>query len=385
MRIVPQLFVAMHTQAMKDGHALLAEELALEEKATDGSKEELDEARLRAAVKYCCRLRDVLGRTALHYAARAGQLGFVQWAIKILCTRPKAASEELLGYVEEKSNASNEIRRGVMSVKLPNAPPGPRKKMVVSLSTDAIRFFPEVRADDSTPELEVACEAFLFRKGTGAKGALIEIVMLKGGGGGPPPPPPPGHTGGYLHAPSGEGNEVIELYADNGTEARYWMAGLGVAVQSNGEAAAATLTHLVANGKASTRKPTQVELWARYALLNDTDWRGEGMLHALVRGLEPGDEAKRGQFLSWLIESGVSLIDGGDAMAPQMKGLVGKAAAEVKPGNGSSSSSSSALMLLVARAAAATKKENLDSACASMISLMIRQASRLLPTSELRV
>ena len=102
MRIVPQLFVAMHTQAMKDGHALLAEELALEEKATDGSKEELEEARLRAAVKYCCRLRDVLGRTALHYAARAGQLGFVQWAIKILCTRPKAASEELLGYVEEK-------------------------------------------------------------------------------------------------------------------------------------------------------------------------------------------------------------------------------------------------------------------------------------------
>ena len=80
----------------------------------------------------------------------------------------------------------------------------------------------------------MACEAFLFRKGAGAKGALIEIVMLKGGGGGPPPPPPPGHTGGYLHAPSGGSSEVIELYADNGTEARYWMAGLGVAVQSNG-------------------------------------------------------------------------------------------------------------------------------------------------------
>ena len=54
--------------------------------------DELAEAQLRAAVSFCCRQRDVLGRTPLHYASRSGHLSFAKWVVSILCTRPKAAT-----------------------------------------------------------------------------------------------------------------------------------------------------------------------------------------------------------------------------------------------------------------------------------------------------
>ena len=44
-------------------------------------------------------------------------------------------------------------------------------------------------------------------------------------------------------------------------------------------------------------RPTQLELWEQYALLNHPDWRGETMLHMLVRGLEAGDAAGQGRVL----------------------------------------------------------------------------------------
>eukprot|EP00966_Prymnesium_polylepis_P006794 156559-Prymnesium_polylepis.1 len=58
--------------------------------------EEAAEARLCAAVAYCVGLRDAIGRTPTHYAARAGEGGFVQWACGIVALRPADASEALL-------------------------------------------------------------------------------------------------------------------------------------------------------------------------------------------------------------------------------------------------------------------------------------------------
>ena len=142
VRVAPNLMLAMHAAAIKVGKPALADELAAEEKSADGA-DELTAARLRTAVAYCCRQRDVLGRTPLHYAARAGHLRFVQWAVKVLCTRPKAATEALLGMegAQEHGGGAVEIRRGVVGVKLPGAAVGPRRRMLVSLSVDALRLY----------------------------------------------------------------------------------------------------------------------------------------------------------------------------------------------------------------------------------------------------
>ena len=121
----------------------------------------------------------------------------------------------------------------------------------------------------------MACDGFLHRKGApGAAGRrdVVQVVLLK--------------------AADTAAEAVIDLHADNGTAARFWMAGL----------AAVTRQDLAATVAATTAAaPTQLDLWARYALLNQVDWRGEGPVHALVRGLEPGDEVSRGGFLAWLL------------------------------------------------------------------------------------
>ena len=54
--------------------------------------EAAEAVKLRVAVGWCCAQVDVLGRTPLHLAARCGQLVFVQWAITLLCTRPRAGA-----------------------------------------------------------------------------------------------------------------------------------------------------------------------------------------------------------------------------------------------------------------------------------------------------
>ena len=91
VRVAPSLMLAMHAAALQQrptvgAAAAAAAAAAAEDPAAAAA------AKLRAAVGYCCGLRDVLGRTPLHFAARAGQLGFVKWAIALLSTEPKAAS-----------------------------------------------------------------------------------------------------------------------------------------------------------------------------------------------------------------------------------------------------------------------------------------------------
>ena len=118
------------------------------------------------------------------------------------------------------------------------------------------------------------------------------------------------------------------------------MAALAAAGSGTGGAHHELLTRAVAGGKAA---PTQLELWARHVALNEQDWRGETMLHAAIRGLEPGDESRRSALVSWLLEQGGTLLDG----------------------VGGDGASSSALQLLVARATSATDS-GLDAACAAL-------------------
>ena len=44
--------------------------------------------------------------TPLHYAARAGHLAFVQWAVELLATRPRAKADDWLLLMEGESRAS---------------------------------------------------------------------------------------------------------------------------------------------------------------------------------------------------------------------------------------------------------------------------------------
>ena len=63
--------------------------------------EAAEAVKLRVAVGWCCAQVDVLGRTPLHLAARCGQLVFVQWAITLLCTRPRAGAISEGGDISE--------------------------------------------------------------------------------------------------------------------------------------------------------------------------------------------------------------------------------------------------------------------------------------------
>ena len=176
--VAPQLFVAMHAAALQEGRAGLAAELAAEEKAAHATGEAVEAARLRVAVGWCCAQLDVLGRTPLHLAARCGQLAFVQWAVTLLCTRPLAKHQgeggggEAISEGDATSEAS-ELRRGVMSAKLPGTAPGPRKRYLVALAPDALRLY-------------------ALPKGTSA-GSAEETLAAQAASLGPDPDPDPDH------------------------------------------------------------------------------------------------------------------------------------------------------------------------------------------------
>ena len=80
----------------------------------------------------------------------------------------------------------------------------------------------------------------------------------------------------------------------------------GFATADGAKDATTQVAHVLGSGH---KKPTNLELWVRYALLNEPDWRGEAMVHALLRGLEAGEESARGAFLAWLLERGANVLD----------------------------------------------------------------------------
>ena len=313
VRVVPALMLAMHAAAIESGDAALAAELSQEEEAAAQSGEEASVARLRCAVAYGCSLRDVLGRTPLHYAARAGQHGFVQWAVRVLCTRPKA-HEDSFGVRAELAappTEGSELRRGVLSVRLPGAS-GPRQRMLVSLTADALRLFAipagasagsaaeafaAEKAAEGAAELAIPCDGFFLPRNTAGpkpRRDLIELVLLRKAG---------AASGG------GSGGDALELYAASITDARYWKAGLAQASSSHGQTQLAELVGVVGGSNAAARAPTQLELARLHALVNDYDVRGETMLHACIRGLVASDAPARSAFVAWLLQQGASLVD----------------------------------------------------------------------------
>ena len=362
IRVAPQLMLAMHAAAREAGSAAPPEE---------GGDEDSPEGKLRAAMVYCTQLRDVLGRTPLHYAARFGRHGFVQWAVGLLCMRELSTDDSLgMGGLDGTSAANreaNELRRAVMGVRLPGAPPGlsGRKRMLVTLSPDALRLYAlpagsgvagstdetlaAQAASQEEPTLKVARDAFLFHKHTSRTKAgpklVVQIVLLQRAGD---------------RSSEGKG-ETLELHAESMTEARFWLVALSAATSSSN--ARATFKRVASLIVGEDRAASQLDLWERYTLVNTLDWRGEGMVHALVRGLEPGDESSRSRFLAMLLDQGAELLDGGSAATPDSCGC-------------------SALTLLLSRAASSASKP-LDSALAALLSLLLRQASCLIPAAKL--
>ena len=161
----------------------------------------------------------------------------------------------------ESSWEASELRRGVLGVRLPGAPPGAagRKRMLVSLAPDALRLFAlpkegagapgsaeetlaaqEAAKGGKEPDLTVACDAFLHRKGVTAGKAnpkLVQVVLLCPRSCSPfwvvSPPLPHASHGGVPPPPlvqvvllksksdgDGGGEDVVDLTADNPSEVR---------------------------------------------------------------------------------------------------------------------------------------------------------------------
>ena len=92
----------------------------------------------------------------------------------------------------------------------------------------------------------------------------------------------------------------------------------GFATADGAKDATTQVAHVLGSGH---KKPMNLELWARYALLNEPDWRGEAMVHALLRGLEAGEESARGAFLAWALSSFVTSASLGRGLGHSWQGF----------------------------------------------------------------
>ena len=85
---------------------------------------------------------------------------------------------------------------------------------------------------------------------------------------------------------------------------------------------------LVDSLSASANRAQQVDLWQRWALINQTDHAGESLLHVALRGAAPGEEAERCKLIAWLLNAGAELFPGGTAV-PAAKPRLPPAAPQV--------------------------------------------------------
>ena len=97
----------------------------------------------------------------------------------------------------------------------------------------------------------------------------------------------------------GTNEDVLELYAGSPTEVRYWLAAMQSPryLKARGE-------HLMSavEGVAATDNHLQVDLWRRWSVINLPDRRGEGLLAAALRGVEPGDHVERNRLIAYLLD-----------------------------------------------------------------------------------
>lgn len=317
-RVAPSLYLQMYRAAR-----------AARPAAWGSDKEELvgtgadPVGELRNALAHCVTLRDADGRTPLHYAARAGQLAFVQWGVGLLTLRPagELGAADLFDVgpnAGEEALAADEanLRCGVLPVSMPGGGALSRKILVLGQTSLKV-YAPPARGllaagagaptgahsapqppVGAVPLLSLQCDKLLYRMSDArAKRDVIEVVILS-------------RPGRRLH-PLGAGGldaqpangDVLELHMPSAAEARAWMAALHSPryLLSRG-------MHLASAVAGREAAPGQLDLWERWALVNHRDGRGETMLHAAVRGTEPGEDDGRMRLMAWLVDCGALVL-----------------------------------------------------------------------------
>ncbi|EOD32243.1 hypothetical protein EMIHUDRAFT_449578 [Emiliania huxleyi CCMP1516] len=89
----------------------------------------------------------------------------------------------------------------------------------------------------------------------------------------------------------------------NAAEARAWMAAF-----HNPRYLHARGLHLASVVAGREAASEQIDLWERWAVINHRDSRGETMLHAALRGIEPGEADERQRLVAWLVDCGATLL-----------------------------------------------------------------------------
>ena len=305
------------------------------------SKAEVEALRLRVAMQHALSFKDTLGRTPLHYAARWGQLPFVRWAIRILtharhagadavvagsspasgssasaAALPSAAAVPSAAEAVEGAVADEEIRRAIVAI----VPPGgaSRQRVLVVLGQARLKVYPlppKAGASVTASSIDVTtlgkpahsfASKCLYRKSSDRlKRDCIEIVILK---------QRKGNKALAMAAKfesQASSEDILELYAGSPLETRHWLAAFHTP-----RYLAARGMHLANALTGGADAPRQLDLWARWALVNTTDARGEGLLAMALRGVETGDENDRGRLVAWLLDAGAEVmpfVSGGHA------------------------------------------------------------------------
>ncbi len=317
VRAAPQLFLAMFGRAVAAGRAT-----APTFDADDGA-DVRTEAELHAAATYCAALRDADGRTPLHYAARWGELGFLQWLTKVLTLRPAAKAQQMLASAPPPDEgvaaggADPEVRRGIFPAVLPSGEfAGMRKKCLVVLGQTTLRLYTlpagasdaakaaEAAEAGGKPSLSLTCDKLLYRRSTErSKRYSIEVVIMK----------KQNAKLKQLAAFETQASEdVLEIYptatgSTAAAEVRGWMAAL-----HSPRYLLARGMHLVSHVSGGGQAASQLDVWGRWAVVNRRDGRGEALLHQALRGVVAGEEAERGRLVGWLCDQGAMLFDGAD-------------------------------------------------------------------------
>ena len=230
--------------------------------------------------------------------------------------------------------ADEEVRRAVVPVVLPTG--GARQRVLLILGQMKLKIFPlppkaGATVDASTidtstlgkPILSLTSDKLLYRKSSDRlKRDCIEVVIMKAKKG--------GVAARMAAFEQKSAEDILEIYTGGPTETRYWLAAMHSPryLKARGE-------HVMSAVGGSTdqddeAKTSLVDLWKRYALLNKPDKRGEGLLSAAIRGVEPGDEVERCRLIAYLLDAGAECMPTG-VSSPSVAAVNLKRASTINP------------------------------------------------------
>ena len=367
------------------------------------------EAELHAAATYCAALRDADGRTPLHYAARWGELGFLQWLTKVLTLRPAAKAQQMLASapppdeVVAAGGADPEVRRGIFPAVLPSGEfAGMRKKCLVVLGQTTLRLYTlpagasdaakaaEAAEAGGKPSLSLTCDKLLYRRSTErSKRDCIEVVIMK---------KQKAKLKQLAAFETQASEDVLEIYptatgSTAAAEVRGWMAAL-----HSPRYLLARGMHLVSHVSGGGQAASQLDVWGRWAVVNRRDGRGEALLHQALRGVVAGEEAERGRLVGWLCDQGAMLFDGADPIddddgdGKKKKGVLGSLGKSMRKmsltprADGSAQPArygGSAFELLLQLASREGGDAKIDAAWASLLKLIVKQAAAMMSAADL--